>query len=300
MRNLYRGANEGEYRIDVLSPDMTSDFASLNWDTFPTLAHPDKRNFKSLNSGMDLISDHHLYYLAGRLIFTGEVSAADCVQGGLLDNQMANTCGEEKAFEETSEWQNRYNQPLFQASKIHGIPAQIVKAVILQESQFWPDPEIEFEYGLGSISENGVDVLLSWDTTSFLAECVPYFDEGTCTAGYNSLSTEQRADLRGLVLRDIGTEDEIDLLARVIKANTVQVGQLMRNVYGVSPALITSYEDLWDFSIANYHVGNQCIAEGLNILYANEIPVTFENYCDTITTCPTTCLFVQRVKDFLR
>ncbi len=300
LRNLYRGANEGEYRVDILSTQTSEDFAALTWDIFPTLEHPDEKLYAIANSSNSLESDHHLYYLAGKLIHTGKVKANDCLDSGLLANQMANTCGEEFAYDLTLEWQNEYNQELFAASKKYGIPAQILKAVILQESQFWPYHELQYEYGLGCLSENGVDVLLSWDTEKFLSECISAFDEASCAAGYNSLSVDDRAYLRGMVLRAVGTENEIDLIASVMRANTVQVGQVMQNITQVPVFFTTTYEDLWDFTLANYHVGNQCIADGITHLFTNEIPITFENYCQISTTCPTACLFVERVKEFIR
>ncbi len=299
FRNVYRGANDGQYRADILSPQTSNDFAALTWDAFPTLEHPDGKMYSQVNNSVLLKSNHHLYYLAGKLIFTGKVKASDCLDGGLLSNQMANTCGEEMAYDLTIEWQNEYNDQILSASQKYGIPAQILKAVILQESQFWQEHDLQYEYGLGCLSENGVDVLLSWDIERFLSVCTEAYDEQACSAGYASLSAKDRAYLRGMVLRAIGTDEEIDLIAAVMRANTVQVGQVMQNITKVSAVFITTYENLWDFTLANYHVGNQCVADGVTYLYNNEIPITFENYCQLSTTCPTACLFVERVKGFI-
>ena len=298
LRNMYRSADGGQYMLDVLSPEVTEDFAALTWDVFPTLAHPDQDLYQTVHYELDLRTYHELYYLAGKLIFTGQVDAHDCVESGLLDNHMANTCGQEAAASVAEEWQNQYDPAIIQAAAQHQMPARIVKAVIAQESQFWPVTGSSIEFGLGSISENGVDVLLAWDLQSYFDVCIPQYGEDACAGGYDSLSAEQQAVLRGLELRAVGSEEEIDLITRVLRANIVQVDQMMENLDAKPLALNISYEELWNFTIANYHTGNTCIANGIETLMESGQELTFENYCTLVTSCPTACIFVERVKGY--
>jgi hypothetical protein len=301
LRNLSRKLNgKQEYFVEVLSAMQVEAPASLVWDAFPTAAHPDALLYNQVENVGQLNSANHLYYLAGRLIFTGQVDAADCVMGGLLDNGMANTCGEEKAYATTLEWQNQYNLQIYQAARHWDVPARVLKGILAQESQFWPDPQIEDEYGLGSLSENGVDMLLTIDESGFLAYCLSNFDAETCALGYTNLSDVQRAYLRGMALRAVNTDGEIDLLARTLRASSIQVGELVRDLTQGPAGEASAYEDLWEFSIANYHAGPGCVERGLKTLADEQKGLTFEDYCAVANDCPMACTYVERVKALAR
>ncbi|MEM5775977.1 MAG: hypothetical protein AAGU05_13325, partial [Anaerolineaceae bacterium] len=259
IRNLYRGEGGGQYLVDVLSNDAGSlgqtgqtryDYAAVTWDIFPEFAHPNGVLYAIPQNEIDLATRHHLYILAGKLIFTGKVDASSCVQNGLLDNSNANTCGEEKTYQAGLDSQNQYDRQLVEAGIKYGVPPRLVKAIITQESQFWPQPGIQYEYGLGCLSELGVDVMLNWDTEIFLSTCTKQYKEEECSAGYASMTNDQRAVLRGLALRPVGTDQEIDLITRVIRANVTQVDQTIRSHVSQPLTTVTTYEDLWDFTIA--------------------------------------------------
>ena len=143
-----------------------------------------------------------------------------------------------------------------------------------------------------------MDVLLTWDADSFLSVCLPSFGLEECAAGYDNLTIDQKAYLRGIVLRAVGTDREIDLIARVVNANSLQMGTLVGNITGKTPGYVSSYEDMWDFTIANYHVGAGCMADGIEDLSKAGGTITFENFCDISLDCPTACLFVERVKNY--
>ncbi len=298
LRNIYRQDNNGQYRLEVLSPDYVQDFASLQWDAFPAQDDPDELFYLPVTSPGQLATHNHLFYLSGKLINSGKVSVSGCAQG-LLSDGMASTCGEELAYNAAQAWQNQYDQPIYQAAQDQSIPAKILKGIITQESQFWSDNGIPYEYGLGCVSENGVDALLVTDVSSFLSVCRPEYGDDACAAGYYNLTSDQRAVLRGLVLRSIGSDQEIDLLARVLKAETVQVGQLISDQTGKEPGQVTSYEDLWDLAIANYHVGSGCIKDGLQKIDDAGEDINFANFCKENTSCPSACDFTQNVIDFM-
>jgi hypothetical protein len=255
--------------------------------------------YARVDGAANLKTAEHLYYLSGKLIFTGKVDARGCEQGGLLDNGSANACGEQRAFSTAVEWQNQYNVSIEAAGDAYRLPARVLKGIIAQESQFWPEPGIEFEYGLGSLSENGIDTLFTWDTPSYLAVCLPALGEDACQTGYDHLSPDQRAYLRGLALRAIGTDQEIDLIARTLKACSVQVGQMVRNETDQAPGKVTTYEDLWNLTIANYHAGAGCMAEGISKLVEGEQAISYENFCAVNASCPTACVFVERVLGYI-
>ncbi|MEJ2759456.1 MAG: hypothetical protein P8046_13330, partial [Anaerolineales bacterium] len=298
MRNFYRNVNGGEYLVGIIDLEQMENFSAVIWDVFPTLAHPYEKLYSPRTSFSQIKTDHKLYFLAGKLIYTGEVSASNCVNGGLLNNGNANTCGEIVAHDAAVEWQNQFDLKIIQAAANYGIPPMVVKGIIAQESQFWPEADIEYEYGLGYLSEKGVDVLLTWDASSFLSVCLPSFGSEDCAAGYDSLSDDQQAYLQGIVLRAVGTDNEIDLITRLVKANSIQMGQLIENITGQAPGYVSTYEDMWDFTIANYHVGAGCMAEGIEAIADVGETITFEDFCQSNTDCPTACLFVERVKNY--
>ncbi len=302
VRNVYRKDNGGEYYLEILSSKVNWDFAAIQWGAFPNLEAPTAAFYGEASAPADLATQNHLYYLAGKLINTAKVDTQACPGGILLPNGMAGACGEEQAFPATVAWQNQYDQPVYQAASQSGLPPRILKGILAQESQFWPDADRKDEYGLGCLTENGIDALLVTDAAYFVNACTSLYDQAACAPGYGQLSSVQRAALRGLVLRAVGTAGEIDLVARVLRAQTVQVGQMVQDATGNLPGQVTSYEDLWDLSIAGYHAGSGCIRDGLEILAENDQAISFENYCSSVqgSACASACTFVEKVKEYMR
>lgn len=299
VRNVYQASTPSRYYLEVLSPEFTRDTAELQWSSFPSLGHPNAAIYSSINAINSLFTNDHLYYLSGKLINSGEVDTRRCSSSLLLSNGNAGTCGEEIAYEDVVQWQNQYNQQILDASHTYGLPARILKGILAQESQFWPDPQIPYEYGLGSLTEKGVDSLLVTDSTSFLDVCLSTLDKEDCAAGYASLTSKQQAEIRGLVLQAVGTDDEIDLIARVLLSQIVQVGQVTQDVTKNLPGQVVSYEDLWDLTIASYHAGVGCITEGLQELKDTDQKITFEQYCKVAPKgCQSACTFTQKVKNY--
>ena len=92
------------------------------------------------SSADELTSHQALTWLAGRLIWFGLVTP-DC-DGGTsgLDplTLAANACGMEAARPLVDEWQNRFDADIYAAAVAEGVPARLLKRVLMQESQFWP------------------------------------------------------------------------------------------------------------------------------------------------------------------
>ncbi len=302
LRNVYRKDNGGEYYLEILSPQVNWDFTAMNWGAFPNLDSPDAAFYGSANSPAELTTRNHLFYLAGMLINAGKVETRACANSVLLPNGMAGTCGEEQAYQATVAWQNQFDESIFQAANKYGLPPRILKGILAQESQFWPDYGIKDEYGLGCLTENGIDALLIADADYYVNACATLYDEDTCSSGYDQLTDAQQAALRGIALRSVGTEQEIDLIARVLRAQSVQVGQMVRDETLNLPGQVTKYEDLWDLSIAGYHAGSGCIQDGVKDLVENDQPVNFQNFCSSAqgTACLSGCTFVEKVKDYVR
>lgn len=299
VRNVYQTGTPSRYYFEVLAPEFTRDTAELQWKAFPELEHPYADFYSSVNKDGSLYTDNHLYYLSGKLINSGEVDTRHCSAAVLLINGNAGTCGEEAAFTDVVEWQNQYDAQILETSRKYGLPSKIFKGILAQESQFWPNPQIPYKYGLDSLTENGVDALLTTDSDRFLEVCLATLKPTECAAGYASLTVKQQAKLRGLALQAVGTDGEIDLIARVLLSQVVQVGQVTQDVTRDLPGQAASYEDLWDLTIASYHAGVGCINDGLQELKDTDQKITFEQDCKAVSKgCQSACTFTQKVKDY--
>ena len=56
------------------------------------------------------------------------------------------------------EWQNRYDQAIFNSSNLLNVPLRLLKGVIAQESQFWPLSDDDEEFGLGRVTDYGLSI----------------------------------------------------------------------------------------------------------------------------------------------
>jgi hypothetical protein len=239
-------------------------------------------------------------YLAGRLIEQNLVDPADCPDGGLESNGYANTCGLEKARTLVDDWQNRFDPQIVAVSQETGIPSQLMKNLFAQESQFWPGAfNNGIEFGLGQLTELGADTILLWDRTFYRQFCPLILSADTCDLGYPQLSEEDQAILRGAVATRARSDCpscpagidlnhavfSIDLFAQTLLANCQQAGQIVTNHYGEYPGVVASYEDLWRYTLANYHVGPGCLSNAVQSLAGRSL--TWDNIAPRLEReCP--------------
>jgi hypothetical protein len=222
-----------------------------------------------------LASAEPYYFLAGRLITQQAVDAKDCPSGGLLVNGYANQCGLERALPVMQTWQNQFDPQIIQASLQADIPSQLLKNIFAQESQFWPgifrDPK---EFGLGQLTDNGAETLLLWNPDYFEQFCPQVLGEETCRLGYTNISETERKLLSGALAQEaradcpecpLGidlekTQRSVYLFAETLRANCSQVAQIMYNGTRKIAGEVSSYEDLWRLTVANYHIGAGCVS----------------------------------------
>ena len=271
LRNVPDKNREDTFRFDLMGYglNVTAPAGTMLWMLLPTLNHPDATVLEKPASIANLQTNNRFLYLAGKLILTGIVDGKTCSGFGLLDNNTANPCGEELANEKVLVWQNQYDEEIYTAAEEYNVPARLLKGIIAQETQFWPHPVSSNEFGLGRITDNGADMLLAWNLPIYLEECLSNFSSDECSAGYTNMDLDDRALLRGIVLSDVGTGQEMNLLAATLSASSYQVDQMVRNVTGLPVAEVSTYEEMWKLTVANYHSGSGCVGTAMQTAWDN-------------------------------
>lgn len=263
--------------VDVLSSQWLGgpvESCSLIWGAFPPPGLPPAW-LSTPSEELLLASVEPYQYLAGRLISNGMVDASECANNGLLVNGYADACGLNKARPLVDQWQNQFDTRILEVAEETFLPAQVMKNIFAQESQFWPGVfRIPQEYGLGQITDLGADTILLWNEPFYEYFCPLILSESTCSNGYLGLEEEEQELLRGALALEansdcpecpsgvdlIHTELSVMLFAQGILANCDQVGQTIYNATQQSPGSVSSYEDLWRFTLANYNGGPGCLA----------------------------------------
>ena len=270
MRNISGG--QGEYLFQILGDPFwnTIPAAAAQWEFFPSVSSNNVVWLENISSVDALATTEEYSLLAGKLILRGTINASACPDGGLLQNGAASPCGVSAAMDEVVSLQNQFDLEILTAAISSRVPPRLLKGVIGQESQFWDGWVISGEYGYGMMTENGADLLLSWNLDYYLDLCVPLYGEDGCAWGYSNLAAYPQAYLRGLTLQNIGTEKEFEVIAETLAAATGQTGQLVRNITGQMPGSVVSYEDLWMISLAIYHGGAGCVGSAIESAWAVE------------------------------
>jgi hypothetical protein len=305
--------SSGGWYVDVLSSQWTgSEIATCAgiWQAFPPvggvpdwLSTPEDPAF--------LATEQPYAYLAGRLIAAGVVNAASCPGGGLLSNGYADNCGMGLATPEVIRWQNQFDDQIMQVALDTHVPAQLLKNLFAQESQFWPgvyrQPQ---EFGLGQITDNGADALLLWNPSFFSQFCPLVLSEEQCSQGYLKQDANTQAILRGALASsadvdcanceygiDLTSIDEsINLVADTMLANCEQVAQIVYNASGLIAGEVASYEDLWKFTIADYHVGPGCLSYAMYITWAARSTMDWEHVSTHLTEpCQSVIPYVTQI-----
>jgi hypothetical protein len=61
----------------------------------------------------------------------------------------------------------------------------------------------------------------------------------------------------------------ITLFAQTLTANCEQVAQIVYNATAAKPGAVASYEDLWRFTLANYHAGPGCVSYAIHAAWTS-------------------------------
>ncbi len=300
--------------VDVISTQWLGqgvEHCAQLWEAFPSVGAPP--DWLSTFDQVDQLASNQPYmYLAGQLISSGAVDASACANNGLESNGYASACGLETARNDVDIWQDRFDAQIIATAQESGIPAQLIKNLFATESQFWPGASLNWieEFGLGHLSSTGTDSVLLWNTEFFQQFCPLVLSDETCQKGYAHLDEDEQALLRGAVIIkkadaqcatcSLGidldrTDFSIDLFAQTLSANCEQVGQMVYNTRGEVAGKISSYEDLWRFTLANYYAGPGCVAHAIQFVPFSQ-PLTWEHVAPELDSeCPWASEYVNKI-----
>lgn len=302
---LTRPARPGSefWQIEVLSTQWIGAppaACALTWGSFPPI-DPEGAWLTTPQSAEGLSTDLTYNLLAGQLLRWGFVEAPECPYDGLLANGTASQCGVEATRAEVETWQNRFDERIFQVAQRTGLPAELIKRIFAQESQFWPGhfPDVE-EYGLGGLHSGGGDTLLLWNVSFYNQLCPLVLAEDYCALRYHELGEEEQELLRGAlaIQADVScpscpngidldrAEESVDLFGSLLLANCSQTGEIVRQTYRKAPGDVASYTDLWRFTLANYNAGSGCLFEAVDEIYFDRRPLDWVNLRDVLLDLP--------------
>lgn len=304
---------ESGWYVDVISsewrgPPLAS--CARLWESFPPAGGPPSW-LSTPEHPAFIATEEPYYYLAGRLIAQGLVDVSACPGGGLLPNGYADTCGLEKARDLVEIWQNQFDEQLITAARETGVPAQLMKSLFAQESQFWPGIfRIPYEFGLGQLTENGADALLLWNPEFYQQFCPLVLSEEACSQGYLNLPPKQQAIVRGALAlqakadcRDCPTGVDlssanfsIPLFANTLVANCAQISRTIYNATNNMAGRVASYEDLWRLTVANYHAGPGCVSYAIHSAWLNSGSLAWDEVAKYFTPpCQGVIPYVEKI-----
>lgn len=286
---------DGRWQVDVLSSQMADgrrQAMSLEWEAFPPLGENPRWLSYPADAGA-LASSQPYQYLGGQLIQSWEAQASACTDGGLLASGYASQCGLEAVMDRVIEWQNQFDQTIYDVANRYDLSPQLLKNVIAQESQFWPGwYEVSpLEYGLARLTETGADTLFRWNEGFYTEFCSQILWNEVCASGYDNLAKVYQEMLRGALAGKINVYCEtceygfdasrvdygIEALAQSLLANAAQVEQLYVNLTGKKAGASSSYEDLWRFTLVDYNAGPGCLGAALKATVKGNAELNWQN-----------------------
>jgi membrane-bound lytic murein transglycosylase MltF len=131
-----------------------------------------------------------------------------------------------------------------------------------------------------------------------------------CHTGYALLEPEQQAVLRGALVRSVDATCEdcpagldltqaafsVTVFAETLAANCVQAGRIVENASGQTPGAVSSYEDLWRFTLVNYNAGPGCLTLALQAAVEQGEDLNWEDVSSNLTpTCQPAIDYVDTI-----
>jgi hypothetical protein len=161
-----------------------------------------------------------------------------------------------------ADWQNRFDGKLRGAADAAQVPAPLLKAMLANESQFWPLwTGSTGEQGWLQVTWAGADTALRHDPELFNLYCVRALWLPSCTA-YDLLTADQKLRAQSAFLADLAVSgtplevadqaaDDLWIYAHVLRAYACQAVELYPE------------RDAWQTAAVIYNAGSACIQGGV-------------------------------------
>ncbi|HZW03845.1 MAG TPA: hypothetical protein VFF68_07955, partial [Anaerolineaceae bacterium] len=227
-----------------------------------------------------------LHLLAAKLLEAGLADAADCPGQGFLSPGVPNACGIERASAAVNQWQNQFDPVIWTTGLDSGIPPRLIKALIEQESQFWPGNSLYYleEFGLAQMNHLGVDIVLRYNQNLYQEVCSDL--NVACTDPYTTLPSTMQAMLRGGLMQRINAacptcpngidlaaaEQSIPVIAQTLYSTCQQTRFLVQN-----ESITANYDTLWRFTMVSYHAGYSCLNNAIIEADADGVVIDWPN-----------------------
>jgi hypothetical protein len=189
---------------------------------------------------------------------------------------------------QVQEWQNRFDAEIVQVARDTGVPAQLMKNIFSRESQFWPGIYKTYrEAGLGQMTDYGADTLLLWNPSFFQQFCPLVLSDENCDTRFDAMSSQNQRLLRGALVQkfnatcpscsggiDLSQANfSVGLFAESLLAHCRQTAQIIMNTTQRYPGEVSSYADLWRFTLVNYNAGAGCLMDAVNATWGMSEPL---------------------------
>jgi hypothetical protein len=275
---------------------------STIWASFPQggFAIPDWLFTPAQSS--DLATDEPYLYLAGKLLQAGLVTAPSCPYNGLMPTGFASSCGLDSIRGQVTGWQNRFDAAIYKSSVENAVPASLLKRIFAQESQFWLGQSDDNQhFGIGQITEGGIDPLFLSYPEYYQQVCTDVLSAETCESKYAELSDHNKALIRGYFVRTVidascpecsekydekKAQNTIDIFAKLVISNCEQVSRVIMDITEQKPGTVSTYDDLWRYTLLNYNGGSGCVSGAIEATTKANEPVDWlhvsarlQNHC---------------------
>jgi hypothetical protein len=141
------------------------------------------------------------------------------------------------------------------------------------------------------MSDLGADTVLLWNPNFFSQFCPLVLDTTICQKGFGNLDIDEQEMLRGALVQKVNAacpecpigidlrqaNFSISIFARSILANCEQLGQIIYNTTRQAAGEVSSYEDLWRFTLVNYTGGPGCLSNAIQKAHDSGQDLTWEN-----------------------
>jgi len=133
--------------------------------------------------------------------------------------------------------------------------------------------------------------VLLWNPDFFAQFCPLALDQSVCDLGFGNLGEAEQLLLRGALVQQVNAgcpncpagidlsqaNFSIRIFAEGIQANCSQVGRILTNITGKYPGQVSSFEDLWKYTLVNYNAGSGCLSNAIKAAYTAGQPLIWEN-----------------------